>query len=379
MKIWTRHVLGELVKAFILAVGITTFFLVGVMGAREGLRNGLPPAVVVEILPYFLPEVLGITIPVCVLLSVSVVFSRLAGANEFLALAAAGIHPLRIAWNVLTWGTILSVITVGCYELSAMWGRPGMRRVIYRSLPRIALARLRLDKSLTTPYFSVVVREVEGNRLRDAVITIPGRGEQPEITISAEMVEILIDPDRGNLVLRCSRGDITAGEKSYGFFPDTIERVIPLEPASRPVNRHWLAMAEIPQAAEKLRAELARVLATELAAPAGSSEKAQAQRQRRELEQQLRRLVTEPIRRWANGFSCLGFALVGLAVAMRVHSENLLTGFFLCFTPVSVAYYPLLMFSDQITTLGYLPPIAIWCANLGLFLAGILLLRGVPV
>lgn len=379
MKIWTRHVLAELFKAFLLAVGMTTFFLVGIMGAREGLRNGLPPEVVVEILPYLLPEVLGITIPVCVLLAVSVVFSKLAGANEFLALAAAGIHPLRITWTVLTWATLLSVLTVGCYELSAIWGRPGMRQIVYRSLPRIALARLRLDKSLTTPYFSVVVREVRDNRLHDAVITIPARGEQPEITISAEMVEIAVDAERGNLVLRCWRGDVTAGEKSYGFFPDMIERVIPLEPAPRPLNRHWLAMAEIPRAAEKIRAELAQVIARERSAAPGSPEAAGWQARRQELEQQLRRVVTEPMRRWANGFSCLGFALVGLAVALRVRSEHLLTGFFLCFTPVSVAYYPLLMFSDQITTLGYLPPVAIWSANLGLFLAGVLLLRFVPI
>ncbi len=42
-----------------------------------------------------------------------------------------------------------------------------------------------------------------------------------------------------------------------------------------------------------------------------------------ELRQQLNRLSTEPVRRWANGFSCLCFALVGIGVALRARSDNL--------------------------------------------------------
>ncbi len=378
MTIWTRHVLGELLKAFLLAVGVATFFLVVIMGAREGLRNGLPPTVVVEILPYFLPEVLGITIPICVLLAVTVVYSRLASLNEFVALMAAGIHPLRSVWVVLSWATISSLLTVGCYELSAIWGRPGMRAVILQSLPRIALARLQLDKSLTTPHFSIVVQQVHDGRLHHAVITIPPRGDQPQITISAELVEFAIEPARGTLILRCSRGEVIAGENQSGYFPDTIEREIFIDHNPRPLHRHWLGMWQIPEGVEKLREEL-RGLTTEMAATQESSfKRKELERQAEEVARQIRRLASEPLRRWANGFSCLGFALVGIPVALRVRAEHVLTSFFLSFTPISVLYYPLLMVSDQITTLGYLPPIAVWLANLCLVVVGVSLLRSTP-
>lgn len=378
MIIWTRHLLGELLKAFLLAVGVTTFFLVVIMGAREGLRNGLPPGVIVEILPYLLPEVLGITIPICVLLAVTVVFSRLAGANEFVALMAAGIHPLRSIWIVLSWATLLSLITVGCYELSAVWGRPGMQAVILQSLPRIALARLQLDRSLSTPYFSIVVREVRDGRLHHAIITLPARGDQPEITISAELVEFSVDPARGSLILRCSRGELIAGENRSGYFPDTIEREISLGQTVRPLHRHWLGMWQIPEALQSLRRELGRLVEAASSGNLSPGEAGKLERQIRELTHQIRRLGTEPVRRWANGFSCLCFTLIGVPVAMRVRAEHVLTSFFLSFTPISVGYYPLLMLSDQITTLGYLPPAAIWLANLCLVAVGLILIRSTP-
>ena len=51
----------------------------------------------------------------------------------------------------------------------------------------------------------------------------------------------------------------------------------------------------------------------------------------------LYRLHTEPWRRWANGFSCLCFVLVGAPMAIRLRHAEFLAIFFVCFLPTGGA------------------------------------------
>jgi lipopolysaccharide export system permease protein len=91
----------------------------------------------------------------------------------------------------------------------------------------------------------------------------------------------------------------------------------------------------------------------------------------------LHRLQTEPYRRWANGFSCLCFALVGAAMAIRWRNADLLTSFFLCFLPILIVYYPLLMYGVDAAKNGRLPPTIVWLGNLILIIWGVWMMRRV--
>jgi lipopolysaccharide export system permease protein len=91
----------------------------------------------------------------------------------------------------------------------------------------------------------------------------------------------------------------------------------------------------------------------------------------------LYRIHTEPPRRWANGFSCLCFALVGSTMAIRMRNSDALTSFFLCFGPILLVYYPLLAFGVDRAKAGAITPYAVWLANLILAVWGLWLLRRV--
>ena len=91
----------------------------------------------------------------------------------------------------------------------------------------------------------------------------------------------------------------------------------------------------------------------------------------------LYRMQTEPPRRWANGFSCLCFALVGTAMAIRRRNADALTSFFLCFVPILMVYYPLLAFGVDRAKAGAITPYAVWLANVILVVWGLWLLRRV--
>jgi lipopolysaccharide export system permease protein len=91
----------------------------------------------------------------------------------------------------------------------------------------------------------------------------------------------------------------------------------------------------------------------------------------------LHRLHTEPWRRWANGFSCLCFVLVGAPVAIWLRQSEFIASFFACFLPILVVYYPLLAVSVDQAKDGALPPQAVWLGNIVLALLGAWLLRKV--
>jgi len=97
-----------------------------------------------------------------------------------------------------------------------------------------------------------------------------------------------------------------------------------------------------------------------------------------ELEAQIKRkhrLLTEPWRRWANGFSCLCFVMVGATVAIRFQRFDFWSIFGVCFIPILLAYYPLLMLGVDLAKSGALPPYSVWIGNAAMFIIGIWLIR----
>ena len=87
------------------------------------------------------------------------------------------------------------------------------------------------------------------------------------------------------------------------------------------------------------------------------------------------RLETEPWRRWANGFSCLCFVIVGAPLAIRMRKSDFWTIFAVCFIPILLAYYPLLMFGVGQAKSGTLPPFVVWLGNLVMIGLGIFLIN----
>ncbi len=89
------------------------------------------------------------------------------------------------------------------------------------------------------------------------------------------------------------------------------------------------------------------------------------------------KLKTEPCRRWSAGFSCLCFVWVGAPLAIWLRNRDFLQSFFLCFAPILLVYYPLLMGSIDAAKNGTVWPVAVWAGNLALLGWGARVLRKV--
>jgi lipopolysaccharide export system permease protein len=89
MSILQRYVLRQQLWVFTLTLLSLTGMLVIVGVIGEASKNGLGPEQIRDILPFVVPSLLPFTIPATFLLTVCVVFGRLAGDNEITAIKAA--------------------------------------------------------------------------------------------------------------------------------------------------------------------------------------------------------------------------------------------------------------------------------------------------
>jgi lipopolysaccharide export system permease protein len=371
-----RYVVGEVLKVFVVALAVMTLITTLCFAVRDGLREGLPPELMVRSMPFMLPEMLGITVPVGILFAVSNVFARISGSNELLALKSCGISPMAIVWPVLILGVAVSLGAFWLYDLAATWGRPNVERIVIESVAEIAYGRLRTGRSYHSPEFSIVVKGVRGRKLLRPVITLNARGDRPALTVTAEEAELWTSRSRRAIVIRCRSGEVDIAGRGRLAFQHTIEQVIPFRTPEKRVHRDWLSVREIPEYVAQTRAKVYQIeqrLGSD-ATLRGKARQSVVDELRRD-QHRVYRLQSEPYRRWSNAFSCLCFALVGVPVAMQLRSDNALTSFFLCFLPILGVYYPLLMLGEDLSTSGTLPPISFWTGNLVLAIAGGWLLR----
>ena len=391
MRLLPRYVLFELIKVFSVTVTSLTVLMVLVGVVREAVEQGLGLVHVLEMLPYILPNALLYALPGSMLFAVSIVYGRMSGANEIVAIKSLGINPMTVLWPALILSFLLSLVCVWLNDVAVSWGFNNVQRVAIEALDDIAYGMLRTQKSFSSSRFSINVKKIDGRRLINPVVTFAASGSTPPLTITAREGELHCDTERNTLVIAFEQGILyAAGQSSFSFNRE--EREIPLFDASgKQDTKHHPAhvpLKDVPaeiraqqevirQTRQDMSARAAYALATgdfvELAQPHWEEEGKNLEF----LEGQLSRFYTEPPRRWANGFSCLFFVLIGAPMAIRLRNSDVFTSFFACFLPILVVYYPLLIYGVDQAKDGALPPSAVWLGNVILAVWGIWLMRRV--
>jgi len=390
MYIITRYVIWEVLKLFLAALVALTLVVTFGMGIKEGFNRGLPAMVMMRTMPFMLPEMLGITLPAAMLFSVSSVFGRMTGANEVVALKSLGISPMAIIWPAIVLAAFISLGTVWMYEIAATWCKPTIQRLIAESIEDIALGMLQRNRSYDSDQFTITVKCVEPSlkpggppRLIRPTIIIKG-GRTMTLTASEA---ILYTKDQ-QLWIEYSQSQVDIQGRMRMSFHGTEKYAIPIVVPDPPrYHRDWVSMGKIRGLVAELEAQVAQLQTKlrqleglrEAYSVMGATESSvdidQTKDEIAERNRLILRLKTEPYRRWANGFTCLCFALIGMPVAMLWRHADVLTNFFVCFLPILAIYYPLLMLGEDLSTSGKLPPISFWTGNVVLTVPAIFLIR----
>ena len=84
-----RYVFGELTRAFLFVLSAVTVITVFAGVVQQALEKGLSIQHTLLILPYIIPSMLPFTIPAALLMTVCLVYGRMAGDHEVTAAKAA--------------------------------------------------------------------------------------------------------------------------------------------------------------------------------------------------------------------------------------------------------------------------------------------------
>jgi lipopolysaccharide export system permease protein len=389
MRLLTRYVLFEIVKVFLITLTAMTLFMILVSVTKEAYSQGLGLKQILLILPYVLPEALRFSVPGTILFATCSVYGRMASTNEVVAIKAMGISPLVILVPTFVFAFVLSLACVVLNDVACSWGREGSRRVVIESVEEIIYSKLAQQRHYDSKQFGINVKRVDGKRLIRPTFTFSSSDDSPPVTITCEEAELRSDLHAATLTIVGLNGTVDVGGAG-GFIPGTFERVLQLDEASRRATKGAsdLPMSQVPGEVKASQDRIAQIqqkmalLASEQMSTGDFSGLAGSQwaaDERRLDEERVRlyRLLIEPSRRWANGFSCLCFVLLGAPAGIILRNSDFLTSFFACFLPILLIYYPLLFLGVDQAKLGILPAWSVWIGNAILAVCGAWLMRRV--
>ncbi|MCH8839250.1 MAG: LptF/LptG family permease [Planctomycetes bacterium] len=379
MRILTRYIVFDLLKVFLFTLVSMTVFVFLVLVGKEAVENGLGLVPILRMVPYLLPQAMQFAVPGTMLLATTSVYGRIASSNEIVAVKSLGISPMVMVWPTLILATLVSFSAVVLNDVAVSWGRGGVQRVILESLEEIVYGRLLTKKTFSNNNVNISVRRVDGKRLIQPTILFFDSVRDVPVTITADEADIRADYQKQAIIIRFYNAEIEAGGSFSISHPGVLEYPLSLATFS---GRHEgsrspssYSLREIGPSKTRQREEIER-LKQEMTADAAFAlmtgrtfELSQAVWQQRErqlygAQETLHRLYTEPHRRWANGFSCLCFVLIGAPMAIRRRQAEFWGSFFACFLPILLVYYPMLVVTVDYAKDGVFPPQVVWLGNI---------------
>lgn len=388
-KLITRYVVWELLKVFIVSSAAFVLLMLLVGLAQKAREHGIGPDIVMQLVPFLVPEALMFAIPATSLFSVCVVFGRMASDNEVTALESLGLSKLMIVTPALLMAFVLSLFAVWLNDIAYAWSHWGIERVVMQSTDKIVYSVLQQEGSFKSDQFSIEVDGVDGRRLIRPTITVSSKKGKP-IRMTASSGSMKVNLARHSLEFAMEHGKIDS-EDDFTFIdgessPYEIPLGNPEKLALATTSPSNLYLSQISSEIDDQKIRLDE-LEEELALEAMNQwltgdliglthQKWNDQTKKlKDSKKRYNRLHVVPHRRWANGFSCLAFAIIGVPVALRLRTGNYATTFGACFVPILLLYYPLFMFGLNGAKMSTLPPYAAWMGNVACAIVGLVLLR----
>lgn len=388
MRTLQRYILIELLRVFVFVLSVMTVLLVFLGVFREASANGLGLLEIVQILPYIIPSLLPFTIPATMLLSVCVVYGRMAGDQEITAAKAAGINVLSLLWPSFFLGGLLSVCALLLTDQVTPWSEANIRRIVTAAMENILLEVLRSQHQTTgLSGGTISVHDIRGKTLIRPTFRYFINGTQ-QVTARAQEARLQFDLENQQVLLQLKRAQIDVPGQGRQWLEE-FEQPFPLSFGKfAPKPRH-LSVQEIELKLTKLDKEItflrnrlairnALLLANGHFQELSDGMVELTAAQMAELHNSYFRLRAEVHQRFALACSCFCFVLVGSPFAVLQARRQFLTNFILCFLPIVLVYYPLILLANNLSRTGTVNPVwAMWVGNGIMILAGLFVLRRV--
>jgi len=375
MRLLERYILAEILRVFAAVLAVTTCLMlfVGVFGQVK--ENGLGPLQVIKILPFVVPSLLPYTIPATLLLTVCVVYGRMAGDREIIAAKAAGIPIFSLLWPSYFVGAVLSVGSLLLLDQVIPWSFGNIERQVTLAMEDIFLDMLRTQNQVYIKDRGITITVMD---VRDRTLIFPTFRFAPNgknaITMQAKEARLSFDLAKQEVVLHMTHGFIDVPGQSRLSFEQE-EKPFPLPSKKERLKARSLriegiqslmadADTESTRASQREALEAAFILSTGQFTRFAAPEFRDHAKEHKDAVEKHRRLRTELHNRFAMSCSCFFFVLLGSPFAILMARKQFLTSFLFCFTPILVVYYPVSMMTQNLSKSGQLDPAwAVWSAN----------------
>ena len=347
----------------------------------EASQQGLGPAQILAAIPLLVPSTPPYTIPATTLFATCVVYGRLAHDNEILAIKAAGINLIQVVGPGLVLGVVMSAATMALYYHVIPYSHHLMRAMVFDDAEELLYSVLRKQNYLghsTMPY-SMWVKGVQGRKLLSPTFKRHDKNGQTDVVAVAREADLRVDMVKKIVIIRHALRRGVAG----GRLEDRLRRPppweVPLPPnfgaeaTRRPRDMTW---NEILQKRQKLedkkegegRRDRPGGVATDHRG-AGRSRCRNTSRtcatNTKRYRVEIRLLDVELMMRPALSVGCFFFILVGCPVGIWMGRADYLSSFIICFLPIVVVYYPLMLCGTGMAKDGKFNEIVmVWAANI---------------
>ncbi|MEY2727766.1 MAG: hypothetical protein RLZZ458_3633 [Planctomycetota bacterium] len=387
MKLLQRYILGELVRVFLLLAIVLTFMLVFLGVFREATDKGLSPTHILKIMPFVVPSMLPFTIPATLLLSVCVVYGRIAGDLEVTAAKSAGVSALQLLSPAFLLAGVLAVGSFGLSNYAIPWAVQNIERIVTQAIEDIFLDQLSRAHYYADENrgYTITVHEVRNRTLIDATFQYRTQNHQ-QFAVRAEAASIRFDLVDKVIRLKLVRASGTQAESDSEAEINHTELVFPLpDEITRVKARHMTldnlltgittAQREQTRMAAMTIQEAAMLLALgEFEELADGSVQNLATGRVRARNDELR-FHTEVHSRFSMSAGCLFFVFIGGPFSMLQARRQFLTTFVMCFLPILLIYYPILFLMLNLSRTAAVNPVwAMWVPNVILFAVGFVML-----
>ena len=328
MKILHRYILAQLIPVFLLALIAFTCISVVLGLVQHATQQGLSLVNVLCIVPFVIPASLPYTIPATLLLSVTIVYGRLAADNEITATKAAGINVLHLLVPAVGLGIVLSLLTLFLHDRIIPLANLRMRNLLVNNVEDMVYAVLRKDHVLKASglAYEIHVQRVEGKKLYATTFKRRTPDGTYDTTVFAQEAALEFDLERRLVKVHMFNAQGIANDVYFEVEKEVIEVGLPSVGEITPGIRD-MTIRDI----ENRKAELRRLHETDCARWAfkslGSISNGQFDHvpwaslvglsmRGRDAQRDIWRLSVEPHIRGAVAFGCLAFVLLGCPVAI---------------------------------------------------------------
>jgi len=397
-----RYVLGEILRAFSLALLTITciFVLLTVMTTAASI--GLSPGEIRQLVPFMIPRSLPYTVPVSLLFAATVVYGRLASDNEVIAVKTAGLSAMVLIWPSIGVALVLSVILSIAGATAIPQSNAAAKMVIFQNLENFFYKMLKKDRTFDVPTwpFLIKVADVEDRTMikpifkkradkPNVALGLPLGGEQDapvasDMIIMAKTARLEFDPEHSKVRIWfddaiISQAGIQANE---GTIRSTwLDFDVPSKgmlQAAKAVDE--MTLAEMREREDDYRDKIAlerkrQAVAAAMWIASGRPnwvkwEDVQAAFAKYDFwTSEINKFETEIYMRMAMAWGSLFFVVLGAPVGIIFARRDFLSAFISCFMPIIMVYYPLILFGTNLGKEGIVHPAMVWAGNGVLWIA----------